>query len=303
MTATTTCDLGEIHLLTTTLLEEADTKLDLETLEELPLGTESVSIRPFHSPSCLHVLSITDFIRSNLQLTTFLRRFQNPYNRNRVLFSKPSDQERIGDASLTIQMTFQFIPTNQFNRTLTILREIEHQQIACFYLKDIYNIMYTLLWNIPLLESLQESILHDHENGKHEEEQGEEGLDHIITQLQYDIRKTLQHLEYTLFDNEDPRPLYPEIRDKAVERSFHEQLKVFIDILVTFSTSCLEFQYKETILQILDLMLHLIEDYLCVSPIPSSSTIPPPPPPPLLQVATTLQVAIDGQLAYLISCL
>ena len=144
-------DSGRIDILSAEVLNIAQYKEDLQTMDPLEVGTEVVIIYP-HESSSIHVIKIEDFIHSNLEKINF----ENMYNRNRVTFSD-SDTERLVALKKEALSKVKSIPHEIFMKLLAVISEIMRHRVEMYYFSFIVKSLEQLMTVLPVFENINEA--------------------------------------------------------------------------------------------------------------------------------------------------
>jgi len=230
-------DTGRIDILNEELLQKAQYKEDLQTMDTLEVGVEVVVIHP-HESSSIHVIKVEDFIHSNLEKIDF----ENMYNRNRVTFSD-SDIEKLIALKKEALSKVKSIPHEIFIKLLGIISEIMRHHFEMYYFSFIVRSLEQLMTILPVFENINEAY------GNMEPQT------HQMIETFYKSVNSFLDEEMTFLENpEYLEKVRLEIEFTAIPHDYQEMIsdvfRQLYEFMVKISEVKLEFKYTRDIITI-----------------------------------------------------
>jgi len=144
-------DKGKIKNLVEEDLADAQYKEDLETMESIELGEKVVVIKPYSSHA-VHILKVSDFVKSNLDKLEF----ENPYSRKKVEFEE-DDKNELQDIRKELLSKVKSIPHEIFLKLLTLIDKIFEKNVQMSYFNFIVDAINKILVVLPVFENINEA--------------------------------------------------------------------------------------------------------------------------------------------------
>ena len=144
-------DSGKISILSIEDKNKSEYCITLESMEDIEIGSQVVIINPINC-SGLHIIELTDFIRTNMDK----EEYYNPYNRNKIEFND-IDTQTLLDKKNEEKQRIHELPKQIYLQLIEILKIISDNKLEILFLPDIIDILEVLMGMLPFLSNLEEA--------------------------------------------------------------------------------------------------------------------------------------------------